>query len=73
MWSAIALPALRVPVLFVALFSAASFVAVALAVGGYNAAIQRVVVADVVASVALVVGLIAELWASRRSGAIGLG
>lgn len=59
---AVALPWLRVTVLTVALFSAASFIVVALAVGGYNPAIGRVVVADVLASMLLVVGLVAELW-----------
>ena len=62
MLSAIALPWLRVTALAVALFSAASFIAVAVAVGGYNPAIGRVVVADVVASVLLAGGLLAELW-----------
>lgn len=59
---AVALPWLRVTVLTVALFSAASFIVVALAVGGYNPAIGRVVVADVLASMLLAVGLVAELW-----------
>ena len=62
MLSAIALPWLRVTALTVALFSAASFIVVAMAVGGYNTAIGRVVVADVVASVLLAAGLVAELW-----------
>lgn len=62
MWAAIAWPGLRVTVLVVALGSAASFIAVAWAVGGYNAAIARVVVADGVAVVLLVAGLAAELW-----------
>ncbi len=62
MLSAIALPGLRVTVLSVALFSTASFIVVAIAVGGYNPAIGRVVVADVVASVLLAAGLAAELW-----------
>jgi hypothetical protein len=66
MLSAIALPWLRVTALTVALFSAASFVLVAIAVGGYNAAIGRVVVADVVASVLLAAGLVAELWLIGR-------
>lgn len=61
MWAAIAWPGLRVTVLVVALGSAASFIAVAVAVGGYNAAIARVVVADGVAVVLLVAGLAAEL------------
>jgi hypothetical protein len=62
MLSAIALPWLRVTALSVALFSAASFIVVATAVGGHNTAIGRVVVADVVASVLLAAGLVAELW-----------
>jgi hypothetical protein len=66
MLSAIALPWLRVTALAVALFSAASFIAVAMAVGGYNSAIGRVVVADVVASVLLAAGLVAELWLIGR-------
>lgn len=66
MLSAIALPWLRVTALTVALFSAASFIVVAMAVGGYNTAIGRVVVADVVASVLLTAGLVAELWLIGR-------
>lgn len=62
---AIAVPGLRLTVLLLSLFSAASFIVVALQVGGYNAAIARVVAADVVASVALVAGLAAELWLRR--------
>jgi hypothetical protein len=63
---AIAVPGLRVTVLVVALCSAASFIAVALCVGGYNAAIARVVAADVVASILLATGLVAELWLRRQ-------
>ncbi len=66
MLSAIALPWLRVTALTVALFSAASFIVVAITVGGYNPAIGRVVVADVVASVLLAAGLVAELWLIGR-------
>lgn len=66
MLGAIALPGLRLTVLAVALFSAASFIAVAVAVGGYNPAIGRVVVADIVASVLLAAGLVAELWLIGR-------
>jgi hypothetical protein len=62
MLAAIALPWLRVTALAVALFSAATFIVVAMAVGGYSPAIGRVVVADVVASVLLAAGLWAELW-----------
>jgi hypothetical protein len=66
MFVAIAVPSLRVTVLIVSLFSAASFIAVALWVGGYNAAIGRVIAADVVASILLAAGLIAELWLARQ-------
>lgn len=65
MFGAIAVPGLRVIVLSVALFSAASFVVVALWVGGYNPAIARVVTADVVVSVLLTAGLVAEWWLAR--------
>ena len=66
MLCAIALPWLRVTALTVGLFSAASFIVVAMAVGGYNPAIGRVQVADVVASVLLAAGLVAELWLIGR-------
>lgn len=66
MLSAIALPWLRVTALAVALFSAASFIVIAMAVGGYNPAIGRIVVADLLASVLLAVGLAAELWLLGR-------
>ena len=62
---AIGLPKLRMTVLWAGLFSAASFVVVALWVGGYNAAIARVVTADVVVSVLLCAGLYAEWWLRR--------
>jgi hypothetical protein len=39
-----------------------------MAVGGYNPAIGRVVIADVVASVLLAAGLAAEWWAATRAG-----
>lgn len=66
MLRAIAVPSLRMPVLVVALCSAASFVVVALWVGGYNAAIARVMAADVVASIFLAAGACAERWLGRR-------
>ena len=66
MLSAIVLPWLRVTALTVALFSASSFIVIAKAVGGYNPAIGRVVVADVVASALLAAGLVAELWLIAR-------
>lgn len=61
MLAAVVLPGLRVTALAVGLCSAASFIVVALMVGGYNPAIGRVVVADAVASVLLAAGLVAEL------------
>jgi hypothetical protein len=67
MFGAIAVPSIRVTVLTVALFSAASFIAVALSVGNYNSAIARVVTADVIASILLAAGLIAELWLAQQS------
>jgi hypothetical protein len=66
MLSAIALPWLRIVALTVALFSATSFILVAIAVGGYNPSIDRVVFADIVASVLLAAGLAAELWRIRK-------
>ena len=69
MLSAIALPGLRVTALAVGLFSAASFIVVALWVGGYNAAIGRVVLADGVAVILLAAGLVAELrGVPRKAG-----
>lgn len=62
MWIAIAVPSLRITVLAMALFSASSFIVVALSVGGFNAALNRVVIADVLASVLLAAGLGAEFW-----------
>jgi hypothetical protein len=66
MLCAIAQPWLRVTALSVGLFSAASFIVVAMAVGGYNPAIGRVVFADVVASVLLTAGLVVELLLISR-------
>jgi hypothetical protein len=60
MLAAIPFPSLRGVASWVGLASAASFVVVALWVGGYDGAIRRVVVADVVAAVALVAGLVAQ-------------
>jgi hypothetical protein len=66
MLSAAALPSLRLAALGVGLFSAASFIAVAFVVGGYNASIGRVVTADVIAAVLLAAGLAAELVQAAR-------
>lgn len=59
---AIGLPALRIPALALGLFSAASFIVVALWVGHYNAASGRVVVADIVPTALLIAGLAAQGW-----------
>ena len=68
MFGAIAFPSLRLTVLAVALFSTASFIAVAMWVGGYNSAIARVVAVDAVAAVLVAAGLFAELWLTRQRG-----
>ena len=57
---AIALPSIRITVLVAGLLSAASFIVVAMWVGGYNPAISRVIRADAVASALLAVGLLTE-------------
>ncbi len=55
------------PAAFVAGFaSVLSFLAIAWSTGGYNAAIARVVTADLVALACLVVGAVALAWRSRR-------
>ena len=60
-------PALRPAAVVAGLLSMLSFVVLALLVGGYNASIGRLVVIDVVASVALVVGFLLNQWAQRGS------
>lgn len=62
---AIAVPSIRVIVIVAALFSAASFIGIALWVGGYNAALSRVVTTDIVASILLAAGLAAELGLAK--------
>ena len=62
MLAATVLPGLRVAAMAVGLASAASFIAVAVAVGGYGAPVGRVVVADAVAAALLAAGLVTELW-----------
>ncbi|MEY4266607.1 MAG: hypothetical protein RIS90_1142 [Pseudomonadota bacterium] len=64
---AIALPSIRMVVLVAGLLSAASFIVVAMWVGGYNPAIARVIVADLVVSVLLTVGLLTDLSVGPRS------
>lgn len=66
MLGAVGLHWLRVTALIIGLFSAASFIVIAMAVGGYNSAIGRVVFADVVALVLLTAGLVVELWLISR-------
>lgn len=68
MLSAIAFPSLRIIAMTAGLFSAASFIAIAVWVGEYNAALDRVVIVDMVASVFLVVGLVTERRGSGPSG-----
>ena len=58
---AIPVPALRLVALSVGFVSAASFIVVAVWVGSYNAEINRVVMADVIASLLLGLGLCAEM------------
>jgi len=70
MLSAIALHGLRLTALAIGLFSATSFIVVALWVGGYNTAIGRVVLADGVAVILLAVGLAAELRAVPRKAGL---
>ena len=67
MLSAIRWPGLRLAALSVGLASAASFLAIAVWVGGYNDAIARVVAADIVASVFLVFGLAAHWRATAKA------
>jgi len=61
------LPAIRMIVLVAGLLSAASFIVVAMWVGGYNPAIARVIVADLVVSVLLTAGLLTDLYVGSRS------
>jgi hypothetical protein len=62
---AIGVPSIRVPVMAAALFSAASFIVVAMWVGGYNAALSRVIAADAVVSALLAAGLVTEVFNDR--------
>lgn len=67
MLMAIRLPHLRMIALWAGWFSATSFVVVAVGVGGYNDAVARVIMADLLVSLALSAGLHAE-WRLRRNG-----
>jgi len=62
MLAAIPFPFLRVTALLVGLFSAASFIVVALWVGNYGAEINRVVIADEIAVLLLAAGLASEIF-----------
>ena len=61
---AIPLPSLRIVALSMGFVSAASFIGVAVWVGNFNAEINRVLMADVIASMLLGLGLCAE-WLQR--------
>ena len=60
-------PALQVPAFIAGLVSVASFLWLARSVGGYNAQVARVVVADVVALICLLIGIAAYVY-GRRAG-----
>ena len=66
MWSAIHWPSWRVAACLVGLASAGSFIIVAWVVGGYNQALHRVVVADVLVCVLLAAALWA-LWVDNQA------
>jgi hypothetical protein len=67
MLTAIRLEFLQITALSTGLVSTTSFIGVAAWVGHYNHAIQRVVIADIVASIALTVGLVAAVWLRRQA------
>jgi len=60
-------PALQTAALIAGFVSVVSFLALAWSTGGYNAAIGRVVVADLVALVCLVAGAAAAWWTHSSS------
>jgi hypothetical protein len=60
-------PALQVPAFIAGLVSVVSFLWLAWAVGGYNAQVARVVMADVVALVCLLIAIAAYVY-GRRAG-----
>lgn len=60
-------PCWQWPALIAGLVSAVSFVALAWSVGDYNAQIARVVIADVVASLCLLSGVVLRWWLDRRA------
>jgi hypothetical protein len=64
---AIPIESLRITALFAGLVSATSFIGIAVWSGEYNHAIQRVVIADVIASALLAVALIVTFWFRRQA------
>jgi hypothetical protein len=58
-------PALRRVAIAAGLLSMVSFVAIALATGGYGPLLQRIVVVDVVASAALLAAALFDAWGAR--------
>ena len=65
-WAAF-VPALQLPAFIAGLVSVGSFLVAAWRVGGYNAELGRVVVADLVATVLLAVGLAAYAYSHRTA------
>ena len=59
---------LRLPAIIIGFLSVVPFLAIALSVGDFNAAIQRVVVADVLALVALVAAAFIYLFSKEKHG-----
>jgi hypothetical protein len=60
-------PSLQVPAFIAGLVSVVSFLCLAWSVGGYNAQVARVVMADVVALICLLIGIAAYVY-GRRAG-----
>jgi hypothetical protein len=65
--AAIVVPAFRIPALLTAAGSMGSFIIIALIVGGYGAAITRVIIADIVGLLALLPAAIAARPTSASS------
>jgi hypothetical protein len=63
--------ALQVPAMVAGLISAGSFIVIALWVGGYNAALQRIVIADVVAIACLIAAWALFALARRHRSSSG--
>lgn len=59
-------PALQVPAFIAGLVSVVSFLWLAWSVGGYNAQVARVVMADVVALICLLIGIAAYVYGQRQ-------